>query len=161
MIETTKQTLKKLQELLSELDPQIYSQSVQSLSGASIGQHYRHTIELFQSMIRGYDSGVISYDKRDRNKLIETNLQIAGNAMSEIINDLDKVDKTIVLESELSGNVYYLNSNYYREVLYNLEHTIHHQALIRIGIEAMTDIVLSAEFGVAPSTIQYREKCAQ
>jgi hypothetical protein len=54
-----------------------------------------------------------------------------------------------------------LDSNYYREVMYNLEHTIHHHALIKVGIEHFTSLQLPESFGVAPSTMQYRETCAQ
>ncbi|MEM9648432.1 MAG: hypothetical protein AAF969_08120, partial [Bacteroidota bacterium] len=48
-----------------------------------------------------------------------------------------------------------------REVMYNLEHTIHHHALIKVGIQFFTDIPLPESFGVAPSTLQHRQACAQ
>jgi hypothetical protein len=52
-------------------------------------------------------------------------------------------------------------TNYYREVAYNLEHTIHHMALIRVGVNEVSSIVLPDQFGVAYSTIKYKEQCAQ
>ena len=45
--------------------------------------------------------------------------------------------------------------------MYNLEHAIHHHALIKVGLKIMTKIELPESFGVAPSTIQYRKVCAQ
>jgi len=52
-------------------------------------------------------------------------------------------------------------SNYYRELAYNLEHTIHHMALIRVGVNEVSSIELPVEFGVAYSTVKYRKQCAQ
>jgi hypothetical protein len=54
-----------------------------------------------------------------------------------------------------------ISTNYFREVAYNIEHTIHHMALIRVGINETTNILLPENFGVASSTIKYRKQCAQ
>ena len=62
---------------------------------------------------------------------------------------------------ENSGGIVAIPSNYYREIAYNLEHTIHHMALIRVGVNEVSTIELPQEFGVAYSTIKYRQQCAQ
>jgi len=46
-------------------------------------------------------------------------------------------------------------------MMYNLEHIIHHQALIKVAINQLSDFVVSDSFGVAPSTLQYRKECVQ
>jgi hypothetical protein len=50
-----------------------------------------------------------------------------------------------------------------RELVYNIEHAIHHIAMIKIAvINLLPHIKLPDNFGVAYSTIFYREKeCAQ
>jgi hypothetical protein len=48
--------------------------------------------------------------------------------------------------------------NYFRELLYNLEHCIHHQALIKWLFYKMK-LFLWMNFGVARSTIEYRKLC--
>jgi hypothetical protein len=49
-------------------------------------------------------------------------------------------------------------SNVQRELVYLIEHSIHHFALVRIGIqENFPEIILPCDFGIAYSTIKYRE----
>jgi hypothetical protein len=54
-----------------------------------------------------------------------------------------------------------ISTNYYREIAYNLEHTIHHMALIRVGLNEVSGIQLPDDFGVASSTVKHRKQCAQ
>jgi len=79
----------------------------------------------------------------------------------EIQNCLEKVDKPLNIVCGSSEEPVIILSNYNREVLYNLEHCIHHQALIRVALISTKEVVISEDFGVAPSTMQYRQQCAQ
>ena len=54
-----------------------------------------------------------------------------------------------------------ISTNFYREIAYNLEHTIHHMALIRVGISEVSNIRLPEDFGIATSTVKHRKQCAQ
>ena len=49
-------------------------------------------------------------------------------------------------------------SNYYREVAGNLEHTKHHMAMIRIVITEISSVCMPESFGVAFSTLKFREQ---
>jgi hypoxanthine-guanine phosphoribosyltransferase len=49
----------------------------------------------------------------------------------------------------------------FRELLYNLEHCIHHQALIKVVVLQSSTVFVNDNFGVASSTIEYRNRCAQ
>jgi len=44
---------------------------------------------------------------------------------------------------------------------YNLEHTIHHMALMKAGIREVAGIEMPESFGVASSTLKFRSACAQ
>ena len=116
---------------------------------------------MYQGLISGYDSGIIEYDKRNRDRRIETDRAFAEATLSEIINNLDKADKNLLVIYDLEGREIKLQSNYHRELMYNMEHAIHHMALIKVAVLELTDIILPKEFGVAPTTLQYRAQCVQ
>lgn len=65
------------------------------------------------------------------------------------------------LEQFIDGLTMRIQSNYYRELLYNLEHCVHHQALIKVAVLQFENILIDDNFGVARSTIEYRKQCVQ
>jgi hypothetical protein len=156
--------LEQLQYVIDELTPVQYTQPVKLLSQSSIGQHTRHILEFFVELNKGYETGMVDYDKRVRNKNIEADKDFAITTIRRIEADIQKPDKELLLQAEYgegeahSAQVF---SNYYRELVYNLEHTVHHMALIRIGINSVSDVIIPDEFGVAASTLKYRKACAQ
>ena len=154
----------QLSATLDQLTQEQYVQPCQSLLNATVGQHLRHIIELFQCLENGYDDGLVNYEKRKRDIVIETDKEFATTLLSEIHRGLNRPNKALNLEAcyeEDANNPIVISTNFYREIAYNLEHTIHHMALIRVGINEVADISLPAEFGVASSTIKYRKECAQ
>lgn len=161
MFQSTFQTLEQFKEVLLQLPSDCYSQPCKSLSGATIGQHTRHIIELYQCLLKGYDQNLVSYDKRQRDKQMEIDIDFAIYHLNEIQRLLEKPDKKLIMFYDLNGRTERLESNYFREAMYNLEHAIHHQALIKVGVNQLTDIILPETFGVAPSTIHYRQQCVQ
>jgi hypothetical protein len=154
----------QLTESLNQLSEEEYSRPSKVLFNATIGQHVRHIIELFQCLEKGYDGGVVNYEKRKRDHTIETQKVYAITLLKDIYDNLDKPNIDIILEAEDyegSETAVRISSNYYREIAYNLEHTIHHMALIRVGINEVSSVKLPEEFGVAYSTIKHRQECAQ
>ena len=138
-----------------------YSAPCSALSNATIGEHSRHIIELYQCLLAGYLAGEINYDDRKRNTLFENDIAAAVGAIKEIQLNLEKSDKVVNIFCETNDSSVCIESNYYREVLYNLEHCIHHQALIKVALLSIKDLEIADGFGVAPSTLQYLKQCAQ
>ena len=58
--------------LLFELGDRTYSLVAGTPFNASVGQHYRHVLEHFQSLIRGLRAGEINYDARERNQRLQS-----------------------------------------------------------------------------------------
>jgi len=154
-------SLNELVALLNQLSDNEYTQPCPHLSNATIGEHTRHIIEMFQCLENFYDSGLVNYDKRARNILIQTSTAFAIKSIVEIQNSLDKENKKIELQQIIDGEEVRIDSNYHRELLYNLEHCIHHQALIKVAVLQCENIEIDTNFGVARSTIEYRTKCVQ
>jgi hypothetical protein len=174
----------QLADSLCQLSPQDYSTPCKALSGNTIGQHVRHIIELFQALENGYLTGLVNYEKRKRDKTLENDREIACLVLAGIEDNLDRPDKPLLLEasyddgsgstqsngsSQSSGHSdpadpaggfpTIMATNYYREIAYNLEHTIHHMAMIRIGIgETSSRLVLPENYGIASSTIRHRKE---
>lgn len=153
--------LDELIDLLKQLSNTEYTAPCVQLSNASIGDHTRHIIELFQCLENQYESGVVNYDKRERNIQIQTDTDFAIQQIISIQNNLGKANKNIVLKQQIEGYEIQTESNYHRELLYNFEHCIHHQALIKVAVLQHATISINENFGVARSTIEYRKQCAQ
>lgn len=154
----------QLNNSVSQLSNNQFTQPISSLSNATIGQHVRHILELFLCLDSGYDAGIVNYENRKRDQNIETNKSFALQLMHSIDAGLNKPDKKLVLEAgydDLSEDVLQIETNYLRELVYNLEHTVHHMALIRVGLLELSSIELPESFGVASSTIKYRKACVQ
>jgi hypothetical protein len=154
----------QLSATLDQLTQEQYVQPCKTLFNATIGQHVRHIIELFQCLENGYTEGKVNYEQRKRDLRIETDKAFATGLLPQVYQRLHVENKSLELEAcydEHDTSPITISTNFYREVAYNLEHTIHHMALIRVGITEVSDIEIPEEFGVASSTIKYRQQCAQ
>lgn len=150
-------TISQLKIVLSQISDQEYEKALPVLSYSSIGQHARHIIEFYQALFEGYASGVVNYENRQRNRLLETRRVVALDELSNIVDRINLKDKDVVLKSHDPDQAVEVRTTYYRELIYNLEHTVHHMAMIRIGIRQSTNLVIPADFGVAKATVQYRK----
>jgi len=158
------QLFRQLLDVLENLTDTQYSVPVDLLSGATIGQHIRHIVEFFQELDKGYANGTVNYDRRSRSHALEMSRLLAICQLSEMLHSVDRPEKDLVLVAHpAAGDAapVVIPTNYSRELLYNMEHIVHHMALLRIGVTAVTTLTLPPQFGVAASTLQYRQTCAQ
>jgi hypothetical protein len=158
------QQLIMLKEALAKMPPNDYSRHSVYLSGATIGQHGRHIIELWQCLLKGYSSGGVNYDDRPRNRLMEEDAGCALAALDEISCTIELTDKPLILEVSLHHRDHQpvaIHTSFHRELAYNLDHTIHHMALIRVAMQEFGIAVGNDIFGVAYATAKFRETCAQ
>jgi uncharacterized damage-inducible protein DinB len=163
MKESSKLLLEQLSDLLAELNEHSYSADLSVLNGNSIGKHVRHILDLFDCLILGSETGLIEYDNRRRAIEIEVSNEIAQEKIVSIISMIQDLDlnRLVTLKQKLANESLEIQTQLQRELLYNIEHTIHHLAIIRIGIEQnFPEISLPKNFGIAYSTIQHCEQQA-
>ena len=161
-----KENLRQLSGLLEQLNPEQYQYPSPLLSGGSIGQHMRHILEFYICLFEAYYLQLpkVNYDKRKRDKSIEQKPELARDTIKKIMEFLDKVSISgnTILEANFSckkDHVNTIKTSFRRELAYCLEHSIHHQALIKIGlIDQGINNKVNRNFGVAPSTVKSRLK---
>lgn len=154
-------TLSKIKVYLEELDNERYSRPLDLFSNSSIGQHTRHIIEFLQCLIEQNPTGIVNYEKRKRNKAIEEETETAAEILDFIMDRLKsgELKKSLILETQYDhdGPIHSVETTLDRELIYNIEHAIHHMAIIKIGMKVIApEIGISSDFGVAPSTVRYR-----
>jgi hypothetical protein len=155
--------LEQLADVTRQLDSTDFTRPVRTLSQATIGQHVRHTLEFFQCLERGLPKGIVNYDERDHNEMLQENRELALDVIDEISAFLRGRDGNVALSLEVgyertSDKTEMVPSNYYRELSYNIEHAVHHMALIKIGLrEVAPHVTIPPDFGVAVSTLRHQE----
>lgn len=160
MIKPCLDNLSQLKDLLKHLNDNDFTTQLAVFNGSSLGQHYRHIIEIYQCLIF-HKAEVICYDDRKRNYQMETDSTYCFEQIENLCQKIENLtfeNKTIKI-STFCGT---LESSFERELLYVLEHSIHHQALIKIGLRELgKEELISKSFGLAASTIKFNEECAR
>jgi uncharacterized damage-inducible protein DinB len=157
----TKEVLLQTIDIVSALSFDEYTAPIPALSGGTIGQHNRHIIELFQQLIAGCESKVVNYDNRKRDLRMHTDIDYAIDCIADVISKLERDNLDLRLETSYNNFLTSIETNYFRELIYNIEHCVHHQALIKVALLHLGRTEVKDDFGVAKSTLIYREKCAQ
>lgn len=168
MISSATYSLEQVEQILNLLNANQYKLPLELYSGSSIGQHVRHILELYNILIKAEENGFADYDSRERNKQLETDINFAKTYITQLKDSIRSLDliKNIKMSAsshpspEIPNPI--IETNIERELLYNIEHTTHHLAIIKIGIKAcFSDICIDENIGVAPATIKHKESCVQ
>ena len=152
--------LEDLMDLCERLDDQQYFYNSKLLNAASIGQYLRHSAEFYLCLFQGIHTQTVNYDERKRDLLIETDRKHAIKILSDLSNQLKQISSSFALQlfsNETEAKEKPFINSVDRELLYCLDHAIHHQALIKIGLKELqiADLV-GDHFGVAYSTLRHR-----
>lgn len=167
-LKTTGQTiLNQVFDLINQLDDAEYSAELDILNGNSIGKHVRHVVEFFELLVSGSTDGLINYDKRNHEPLYETDTKATMEKIKKLmigIDDITFLDE-VVLEvnyADSDAEPVTIKSSLERELAYNIEHAIHHMAIIKIALQTVfPKVKLIENFGVAYSTVRYQKSTSR
>ncbi len=152
-------------ELLASLDAPGYARAEPACFNSSAGGHLRHVLEHYTSFLQGLGTGLIDYEARARDPRIERDPEHAARCVEEIRTRLASAAAAtgntrlrVRSETARAGEPEpWGDSCALRELEFLLSHTVHHFALIGV-ICALGGHALPENFGVAPSTLRYRER---
>ncbi|MDB5271753.1 MAG: DinB family protein [Chitinophagaceae bacterium] len=155
-------TLSQLADFITTMDNQHYTATSELLLGSSIGQHVRHILEFYSCLKEGYAIQKVNYDLRKRDLTIEQDKMVALSLIIDLIKWIDKAKPiSLMLEGSYEADekeIFSILSHMERELVYNIEHTIHHMAIVKIAAVNLYAYELPADFGVASSTLKYRSQ---
>lgn len=158
--QTNQHILTQLRDLLTAVPYEVYSCPLALLHGSSVGQHIRHTLEFYQCLYEQSPLGFVDYDARSRDLRLETDLEFSAYFVEQLSSWLHQPieDVYLIMNVFFGQESQEVKTTLMRELLYMAEHAIHHFAIIKIALkEEFPEIELSPNFGVAFSTINYRE----
>lgn len=168
VIQASQALLRDLKQVLTDLPASHYAGAQDVMSGASVGQHVRHLLEFYQCLLDQCSRQEVNYSLRVRDMELEQSAVMATRTCDALIGRLKQIqgDQPLTLhmdDLDITAETVAVPSSLARELIYCVEHAIHHMAIIKIGIMQQDPrFQLPEGFGVAPSTIRYRaSQCAQ
>lgn len=169
MINSQINILAQAKSYLHAVTTEQYREVVTPLFISSAGQHIRHILDHYVSIMDAIHTGIVDYDKRTRGAPVETDIDVALTLLSEIeifllsLTPL-QLQQKMRLSTEVSVDkkqVEVVDSSLIREIIFVGSHTIHHFAMIE-QISKAQKLSTPAQFGIAPATATFMrgDKCA-
>ncbi len=160
---TSAEIITQVITVTEKLSNEEFARPLAILNGSSIGKNIRHIIEFYDCLLRGYKNGTVNYDAREHNTLLENDKFLATETL-EIIKEkiMNSSDKQLTLLVNFSNDEAAVNSiatTVYRELIYNIEHVVHHAAIIKIALKnSFPEVAVPENFGIAYSTVKYAKQ---
>jgi hypothetical protein len=161
IITAAKEILGQLRDLAVKVSDEQYSADLDILMNNSIGKHFRHIIEFHDILLYGHSTGILEYDSRQHDQMYEKDRCKAISKLDDLLVRLGELKGNKELELSVSYDLHAdltekVKSNLARELTYNVEHSIHHMAIIRNGLQnRFPDVEINPGFGYAYSTIKH------
>jgi hypothetical protein len=155
------ETLNQGYEFLDNLQPEDYVYIAQPHVSSSIGEHFRHWLDLFHAI--RLDPSRIDYNVRRRGHQVERSLEVAKQEITELIEWLfelpnSELHQAVAVETEVmlsQTHVEEVSSTFVRELTFAALHATHHFAMAKV-VASIRGVESDSRFGVAPTTATYQ-----
>lgn len=158
-ISSLQNTLKKSLILLEDLPESLYIDESIGPFYSSIGGHVRHILDFYTSIFNGLNNYLIDLTDRERNIIIENDINIARKEIEKVLsklNDFEKyqLDEKYELIDDLGQGKISIPTNLYAVLVQANSHTIHHYAIISQLLFSFEVTIEDKSFGYNPTTPQ-------
>ncbi len=159
LISANTDALNQVLTLIQAVPDTVYQSAPEGMT-SSIGRHVRHVLDHYTAFQTGIESGEVDYDMRSRDSAVENDASLAEKNITAVIAWIkSKItqDKPIQMKTEVSVNCkecVVITSSLQRELIYLLNHTLHHAAYVSLMLRKL-GVNIDNSIGVAPATQSY------
>ncbi|KJY81810.1 hypothetical protein TW81_15765 [Vibrio galatheae] len=155
------ETLSQGHEFLETLSHEDYVFIAHPHVCSSIGEHFRHWLDLFLAI--KLEPSKIDYNVRRRGHVVERDLDVAKQEIRDLIEWLfalpsSDLNQAVVVETEVmlsQTHVEEVSSTLIRELTFVALHATHHFAMAKV-VASLRGVDSESSFGVAPTTATYQ-----
>jgi len=151
-------SLDELADLLDATTDETYVWKPDGGVSGSIGAHIRHVLDHVRVIVERPMQRTVTYDRRQRDTAVEHSRQEGVSALRRTAHRLRAAmdaqhDEMLILEAlvERGQPPIAVTTSLARELVFALQHTIHHQAIIAVLLHEI-GVSTPTQFGYAPST---------
>ena len=162
LIESNVKTLDEGLELLSTIKQEHFTHSCKPTFHSTIGAHFRHVLEHYKCVVSQIEQSEFSYDRRERDQLLECDINYAVNVLQELRTTISNFDDDVfaktytIIDQQASSAI---PTTLQRELLFLQSHTVHHYAMIG-GMVRILGMSTESDFGVAIATRVHEQEQA-
>ena len=153
--------LTQLRTLVDHLSDEQYTAPSETMFGATVGAHVRHTLDHFRAALAGLEDTPVAYDHRERDTNVAGSPAGALEELASLQGAITEMkptdaDRDVTIRVMLSGDgcCCDLSTTLGRELAFAAHHGVHHNAMIK-AICAEIGVETPEGFGKAPSTINH------
>lgn len=153
------EVLSQARQLLECVSDDQYQERLNSGRKSSIGEHFRHILDMFEAVKLGIQVGKIDYDRRERGGAVETDRDVCASRCEQMQHYFSRLDdESLAKNAQVKTEVTLyechsieLNSSICREIIFVSTHAVHHFAIVN-DIARQLHCNVANDFGLAPAT---------